>query len=145
MLRWPGPNLLVCGAVVTSSIVTRRRIPCMDAATLSAISALGGAAIDGLTSGLTTMVNQRAQARAGRIAHGLVVQSLNVPSGGVIGPQMFLRLKADVVQQRFQRDEKVAKAEPHAEPQACPVRTTQHPGVALRQRMCISACKIDPL
>ena len=43
----------------------------MDTATISALAALGGTAIGGLTSGLTTLLNQYAQARAERIAHGL--------------------------------------------------------------------------
>ena len=43
----------------------------MDAAALSTISALGGATIGGLTFGLTLMLNQRSQARAEKIAHGL--------------------------------------------------------------------------
>ena len=43
----------------------------MDAATISAISALAGTAIGGLTSSLTTLLNQSAQARADQISHDL--------------------------------------------------------------------------
>ena len=43
----------------------------MDAAYLSAISALAGSVIGGLTTGFTTWVSQRSQARAGMIAHDL--------------------------------------------------------------------------
>ena len=43
----------------------------MDTATISAVSALAGTAIGGLTSGLTTLLNQSAQARAEQIRHDL--------------------------------------------------------------------------
>jgi hypothetical protein len=43
----------------------------MDTATISALSALAGTAIGGLTSGLTTLLNQSAQARAEQIRHDL--------------------------------------------------------------------------
>ena len=43
----------------------------MDAAYLSAISALAGSVIGGLTTGFTTWLSQRSQARAGMIAHDL--------------------------------------------------------------------------
>jgi hypothetical protein len=43
----------------------------MDAAYLSAISALAGSVIGGLTTALTTWLSQRTQARAGQIAHDL--------------------------------------------------------------------------
>jgi hypothetical protein len=43
----------------------------MDVAYLSALSALAGSVIGGLTSGVTTWLNQRAQARAGQIAYDL--------------------------------------------------------------------------
>ena len=43
----------------------------MDPAFLSAVSALAGSVVGGLTSGLTTWVNQRAQARADHLAHSL--------------------------------------------------------------------------
>ena len=43
----------------------------MDAAFLSAISALAGSVIGGLTTGFTTWLSQRSQARAGQIAHDL--------------------------------------------------------------------------
>jgi len=43
----------------------------MDTATISASSALAGTAIGGLTSGLTTLINQSAQARADQIRHDL--------------------------------------------------------------------------
>jgi hypothetical protein len=39
----------------------------MDVATLSALAALAGSVIGGLTSGLTTWINQRAQAKAGQL------------------------------------------------------------------------------
>ncbi len=41
----------------------------MDVATLTALSALAGSVIGGLTTGLTTWINQRAQAKAGQLAH----------------------------------------------------------------------------
>jgi hypothetical protein len=44
-----------------------RRI--MDAAYISAISALAGSVIGGLTTGFTTWLSQRSQARAGMVAH----------------------------------------------------------------------------
>jgi hypothetical protein len=43
----------------------------MDTAYISAISALAGSVIGGLTSGFTTWLSQRSQARAGMIAHDL--------------------------------------------------------------------------
>jgi hypothetical protein len=41
----------------------------MDVAYLSALSALGGSVVGGLTSGITTWLSQRAQTRAGQLAH----------------------------------------------------------------------------
>jgi hypothetical protein len=41
----------------------------MDIAYLSALAALGGSGVGGLTSGITTLLSQRAQARAGQLAH----------------------------------------------------------------------------
>jgi len=41
----------------------------MDIAYISALSALAGSGVGGLTSGLTTWLSQRAQARAGQLAH----------------------------------------------------------------------------
>ncbi len=41
----------------------------MDIAYISALSALAGSVVGGLTSGLTTWQSQRAQARAGQLAH----------------------------------------------------------------------------
>jgi hypothetical protein len=41
----------------------------MDIAYISALSALAGSMIGGLTSGITTWMNQRSQTRAGQIAH----------------------------------------------------------------------------
>jgi len=43
----------------------------MDTAFVSALSALAGTALGGLTSGLTTMLNTRVQARAEQITHGM--------------------------------------------------------------------------
>ncbi len=43
----------------------------MDAAYISAISALAGSVIGGLTTALTTWLSQRSQARAGMVAHDL--------------------------------------------------------------------------
>jgi len=43
----------------------------MDVAYISALSALAGSVIGGLTSGITTWLNQRSQAKAGQIAHEL--------------------------------------------------------------------------
>jgi len=41
----------------------------MDIALISAASALAGSVVGGLTSGVTTWVSQRAQVRAGQLAH----------------------------------------------------------------------------
>jgi hypothetical protein len=41
----------------------------MDVAYISALAALGGSVVGGMTSGLTTWISQRAQARAGLLAH----------------------------------------------------------------------------
>ncbi|MGC2784589.1 MAG: hypothetical protein WA397_12320 [Roseiarcus sp.] len=41
----------------------------MDTAYISAISALAGSVIGGLTTGFTTILTQRSQARAGQVAH----------------------------------------------------------------------------
>lgn len=41
----------------------------MDVAYISAVSALAGSVIGGLTSGITTWLSQRVQARAGQFAH----------------------------------------------------------------------------
>ncbi len=43
----------------------------MDVAYVSAISALAGSVIGGLTSGYTTWLTQRSQVRAGQVAHDL--------------------------------------------------------------------------
>ncbi len=43
----------------------------MDVATISALSALAGSVVGGLTSGFTTWLNQRAQAKADQLAHNL--------------------------------------------------------------------------
>jgi hypothetical protein len=43
----------------------------MDAAYISAVSALAGSVIGGLTTGFTTLLTQRTQARAGMVAHDL--------------------------------------------------------------------------
>jgi hypothetical protein len=43
----------------------------MDIAYISAISALAGSVVGGLTSGVTNWLNQRSQARAGQLAHDL--------------------------------------------------------------------------
>ena len=43
----------------------------MDAAYISGISALAGSVIGGLTTGFTTWLSQRSQARAGQTAHDL--------------------------------------------------------------------------
>ena len=41
----------------------------MDIAYISALAALAGSVVGGLTSGLTTWLSQRAQVRAGQLAH----------------------------------------------------------------------------
>jgi hypothetical protein len=43
----------------------------MDTALVSAVSALAGTALGGLTSGLTTMLNTHVQARSEQLAHGM--------------------------------------------------------------------------
>ena len=44
----------------------------MDVAYISALSALAGSAVGGFTSTVTTWLTQRAQARAGQLAHEIV-------------------------------------------------------------------------
>ena len=44
----------------------------MDVAYISALAALGGSIVGGLTSGFTSWMNLRSQARAARLAHELV-------------------------------------------------------------------------
>src|SRR5258708_1245561 len=44
----------------------------MDVAYLSALAALAGSVVGGLTSGITTWLSQRARARAGQLAHEMV-------------------------------------------------------------------------
>ena len=46
----------------------------MDVAYISGLSALAGSVIGGLTSGLTAWLNQRSVARAGQVAHELLVR-----------------------------------------------------------------------
>jgi hypothetical protein len=41
----------------------------MDVAYITALAALSGSVVGGMTSGLTTWLSQRAQARAGQLAH----------------------------------------------------------------------------
>jgi hypothetical protein len=43
----------------------------MDVAYISALSALAGSVVGALTSGITSLMSQRAQARAGQIAHDI--------------------------------------------------------------------------
>jgi hypothetical protein len=43
----------------------------MDIAYISAVSALAGSVVGGLTSGVTNWLNQRSQARAGQLAHDM--------------------------------------------------------------------------
>jgi hypothetical protein len=43
----------------------------MDVAYVSALSALAGSVVGGLTSGFTTWLSQRSQARAGQLAHDM--------------------------------------------------------------------------
>ncbi|MGC1407951.1 MAG: hypothetical protein WA864_03260 [Acetobacteraceae bacterium] len=43
----------------------------MDVAYISALSALAGSVVGGLTSGVTNWLNQRSQARAGLLAHDM--------------------------------------------------------------------------
>jgi hypothetical protein len=43
----------------------------MDVAYVSALSALAGSVVGGLTSGISTLMSQRAQSRAGRLAHDM--------------------------------------------------------------------------
>lgn len=43
----------------------------MDSAYLSALSALAGSMVGGLTSGVTSWLNERTRARAGKLAHDL--------------------------------------------------------------------------
>jgi hypothetical protein len=51
--------------------IAERRGWILDAAYISTISALAGSVIGGLTTGFTTWLSQRSQARAGMIAHDL--------------------------------------------------------------------------
>ncbi len=41
----------------------------MDVAYISALAALAGSVVGGMTAGITTWLSQRAQARAGQLAH----------------------------------------------------------------------------
>jgi hypothetical protein len=52
-------------------VASRKRIggTIMDVAYISALSALAGSVIGGMTSGITTWLNQRAQLRSNQIAH----------------------------------------------------------------------------
>ena len=64
------------GADALSSIIalphsTTHRNQHMDVAYVSALSALAGSVVGGLTSGYTTWLSQRAQAKAGQLAHDL--------------------------------------------------------------------------
>jgi len=43
----------------------------MDVAFISALAALAGSVVGGLTSGITTWLSQRAQAKAGQLAHDM--------------------------------------------------------------------------
>jgi len=43
----------------------------MDIAMISALAALAGSGVGGMTAGITTLISERAQARAGRIAREL--------------------------------------------------------------------------
>jgi hypothetical protein len=43
----------------------------MDVASISALSALAGSVIGGLTSGITTWLNQRSQVKASEVAHDM--------------------------------------------------------------------------
>jgi hypothetical protein len=52
-------------------VLDQREGEAMDAALISATSALAGSVIGGLTTGFTTLLSQRTQARAGQIAHDL--------------------------------------------------------------------------
>src|SRR6202020_140754 len=54
---------------VGAALPARGRV--MDPAYISAISALAGSVIGRLTTGFTTLVSQRSQIRAGRVAHAL--------------------------------------------------------------------------
>ena len=57
-------------AIVRLATITRQG-NAMDTALISALSALGGSIIGGLTSGVTTWVGQRTQAQAGQRLHHL--------------------------------------------------------------------------
>src|SRR5437016_4883011 len=56
-----------CAVVVKSRLITL--VHSMDVASISALSVLAGSVVGGLTSGFTTWLSQRAQARAGQLAH----------------------------------------------------------------------------
>jgi hypothetical protein len=54
----------------------------MDTAYISVISALAGSVIGGLSTGFTTLLTQRSQARAGMIAHDVARrEDLVTPNG----------------------------------------------------------------
>jgi hypothetical protein len=52
-------------------VTTRRHSPGMEVGYVSALSALAGSFVGGLTSGVATWLSQRAQVRAGRLEHEL--------------------------------------------------------------------------
>ena len=51
--------------------IARLHNRCMDVAYISALSALAGSVVGGLTSGIATWLSQRAQVKAGRLEHEL--------------------------------------------------------------------------
>jgi hypothetical protein len=61
----------IVSRVSSHSGSTMHRYQTMDVAYVSALSALAGSVVGGLTSGFTTWLSQRAQARAGNLAHSL--------------------------------------------------------------------------
>jgi hypothetical protein len=65
-----GAGTRVLDAVLARAGLTGIRAN-MDVAYLSALSALAGSVVGGLTSGITTWLSQRSQAKAGQIAYDL--------------------------------------------------------------------------
>ena len=84
----------------------------MDVAYVSAISALAGSVIGGLTSGYTTWLTQRSQARAGMVAHDLarredLIRDFIVTASKMYGDAMVSRMRVNAMPRSVMCAEKV--------------------------------------
>src|ERR1700753_2262906 len=66
---WAARRFARAGHGFAVTEINQRSICDMDTAYLSALSALAGSIVGGFSSGLANWLNQRAQARAGMLAH----------------------------------------------------------------------------